>query len=107
MHMHFECGRLRKAFITDFASVWPFPCMRPHMASQTGGLVKAFKANGAKVSFLLVVLFLMKNDGITIGKSEKNLHFHFARGKNSLYLRSVTQVTLEKLSLSMGIEMLF
>ena len=81
--------------------------MRPHMASQTGGLVKAFKANGAKVSFLLVVLFLMKNDGITIGKSEKNLHFHFARGKNSLYLRSVTQVTLEKLSFSVGIEMLF
>ena len=81
MHMHFECSRLRKAFITDFASVWPFPCMRPHMASQTGGLVKAFKANGAKVSFLLVVLFLMKNDGITIGKSENNNIF--ISGKNS------------------------
>ena len=81
MHMHFECGRLRKAFITDFASVWPFPCMRPHMASQTGGLVKAFKANGAKVSFLLVVLFLMKNDRITIGKSENNNIF--ISGKNS------------------------
>ena len=107
MHMHFECSRLRKAFITDFASVWPFPCMRPHMASQTGGLVKAFKANGAKVSFLLVVLFLMKNDGITIGKSENNNIFILQREKNSLYLRSVTQVTLEKLSFSMGIEMLF
>ena len=49
----------------------------------------------------------MKNDGITIGKSENNNIFILQREKNSLYLRSVTQVTLEKLSFSVGIEMLF
>ena len=71
MHMHFEGGRLRKAFITDFASVWPFSRMRPHMASQARSFVKTFEADGAKVSLLLVVLLLMKNNGITVGESEK------------------------------------
>ena len=45
--------------------------MRPHMASQAGSFVKTFEADGAKVSLLLVVLFLMKNNGITVGESEK------------------------------------
>ena len=67
-----RCG-LTKWFVTELALERSFPGVRSLVTTQAGLFVKSFITNETEMSFLFCMLFLMKDNGISIGESKKKI----------------------------------
>lgn len=105
-HMRFEGSRLSELLVAVLARVGPGPRVGPHVPVDTGLLVKSFLAYGTKMRVLLGMMLLVKDDGVTIGKTaieKKNMFAQFGLLAMNFVsnLRSKADITLESLPLAM------